>query len=25
VKKYNEMFNGNYNANNVAFSKSLEM
>jgi len=25
VKKYNEMFNGNYNADNVAFSKSLEM
>ena len=25
VKKHNEMFNGNYNANNVAFSKSLEM
>ena len=25
VKKYNEMFDGNYNASNVAFSKSLEM
>ena len=25
VKKYNEMFDGNYNAGNVAFSKSLEM
>lgn len=25
VKKYNEMFDGNYNAGNIAFSKSLEM
>ena len=25
IKNYNEMFNVNYNADNIAFSKSLEM